>query len=311
MPVTSRGMERTGLFRIDQAVEAVFKPEDLDAGVAGGFDDGTDDGIQAGGVASPGEDTNFFEFGHGNGTRAHGDGTHASDLSSIAARLIVCARISKHVISVARKCQFSEHGAQSEGRAHLGRARRGMLDSLVGSAQRCVCETVRWSRDHQGAASSAGRALRSQCRGREFDPRAVHQVHFSNSVISDAVEGSLRRRFCVVPRLCPRLGDRARRSCASLSGVCTARACAIGDDAVIIFDPDPISACLPMLETVVNGKKHHAVSRQSASIFSNVSCGFVSSTNMSARNFWSASRLLLTRAVFAAKSNPRRIRPGS
>ena len=60
MPVTSRGMERARLFRIDQAVEAVFKPDDLDAGVVGGLDDGTDDGVQAGGVTSPGEDTNFL-----------------------------------------------------------------------------------------------------------------------------------------------------------------------------------------------------------------------------------------------------------
>ena len=55
MPVTSRGVstrERPGSM---QSVEAVFEADALDAGVAGGFDDGADDGVQTGRVAAAGE----------------------------------------------------------------------------------------------------------------------------------------------------------------------------------------------------------------------------------------------------------------
>ena len=41
---------------LDQAVEAVFDADALDAAVAGGLDDGADDGVQAGRVAAAGED---------------------------------------------------------------------------------------------------------------------------------------------------------------------------------------------------------------------------------------------------------------
>ena len=41
---------------LDQAVEAVLEADALDAGVAGGLDDGADDGVQARSIAAAGED---------------------------------------------------------------------------------------------------------------------------------------------------------------------------------------------------------------------------------------------------------------
>ena len=64
MPVTSRGVstrERSGSM---QAVEAVLEADALDAGVAGGLDDGADDGVQAGRVAAAGEDADARDRGH-------------------------------------------------------------------------------------------------------------------------------------------------------------------------------------------------------------------------------------------------------
>ena len=48
--------ERPRSTRLDQAVEAVLEADALDAGVAGGLDDGTDDGVQAGGITAARED---------------------------------------------------------------------------------------------------------------------------------------------------------------------------------------------------------------------------------------------------------------
>jgi hypothetical protein len=52
---------------------------------------------------------------------------------------------------------------------------------------------VEWSSNilRGWAASSAGRALRSQCRGRGFDPPAVHQILRTKSFGSRQVEDRL------------------------------------------------------------------------------------------------------------------------
>ena len=57
--MTSRGASSARLLRVDQAVEAVFETDDLDAGVVRGLDDGADDGVEAGGVAAAGEDADL------------------------------------------------------------------------------------------------------------------------------------------------------------------------------------------------------------------------------------------------------------
>ena len=45
----------------EQPVEAVFDPDDFEAGVAAGLDDGADDRVQAGGIAPAGEDADFLD----------------------------------------------------------------------------------------------------------------------------------------------------------------------------------------------------------------------------------------------------------
>ena len=50
--------------RVEQAVEAVFEADDLDAGVERGLDDGADDGVEAGGIAAAGEHANTFDGRH-------------------------------------------------------------------------------------------------------------------------------------------------------------------------------------------------------------------------------------------------------
>ena len=56
--------EHARFLRVDQSVEAVLEPDDRHAGVGRRFDDGSNDGIEAGGVAAAGEDANFFNGGH-------------------------------------------------------------------------------------------------------------------------------------------------------------------------------------------------------------------------------------------------------
>ena len=46
---------------LEQAVEAVLEPDALDAGVAGGLDDGADDRVEAGRVAAAGQDADAFD----------------------------------------------------------------------------------------------------------------------------------------------------------------------------------------------------------------------------------------------------------
>ena len=50
--------------RVEQAVEAVFEADDLDAGVEGGLDDGADDGVEAGCITAAGEHANTFDRRH-------------------------------------------------------------------------------------------------------------------------------------------------------------------------------------------------------------------------------------------------------
>ena len=52
-------------FRVDETVEAVLESDDLDARVAGRLYDGTDHGVQTGGVATSGEDSYFLDLRHG------------------------------------------------------------------------------------------------------------------------------------------------------------------------------------------------------------------------------------------------------
>src|SRR5690349_10207916 len=61
-----------------------------------------------------------------------------------------------------------------------------MLDSFgwTRPARPCRALLVESASHLSWAASSAGRALRSQCRGREFDPRAVHQLNPTASAFS-------------------------------------------------------------------------------------------------------------------------------
>ena len=47
MPVTSRGVSTRERSVFEQAVEAVFEADALDAGVGRGLDDGADDGVEA------------------------------------------------------------------------------------------------------------------------------------------------------------------------------------------------------------------------------------------------------------------------
>ena len=63
MPVTSRGVSDARTARLDQAVEAVFEADALDAAVGGGLDDGADDGVEAGRVAAAGENADAFDGG--------------------------------------------------------------------------------------------------------------------------------------------------------------------------------------------------------------------------------------------------------
>ena len=64
MPVTSLGRERPRARRVEQAVEAVFEADDLDAGVEGRLDDGADDGVEARCIAAAGEHANAVDDGH-------------------------------------------------------------------------------------------------------------------------------------------------------------------------------------------------------------------------------------------------------
>jgi hypothetical protein len=68
MPVTSCGRQDARLLRIDEAVEAVFEANHLNAGVGGRFDDRANDRIQAGSITAAGEDPDFFHSGHQCGT---------------------------------------------------------------------------------------------------------------------------------------------------------------------------------------------------------------------------------------------------
>ena len=73
-PISDTAVEAIQLALHDAGLEA----EDLDAGVGGGFDDGADDGVQAWGIATPGEHSDFFQQGHEWGTDASQRGaTHA------------------------------------------------------------------------------------------------------------------------------------------------------------------------------------------------------------------------------------------
>ena len=56
--------ERTGLFGVDQTVEAVLETDDLDACVVGRFDDGADHRVQARGVTASGENSDFLDLRH-------------------------------------------------------------------------------------------------------------------------------------------------------------------------------------------------------------------------------------------------------
>ena len=64
MPVTSRGVSDARAGGVEQAVEAVFEADDLDAGVAGGLDDGADDGVQAGRIAAAGQHADLLHRRH-------------------------------------------------------------------------------------------------------------------------------------------------------------------------------------------------------------------------------------------------------
>ena len=72
--------QRPRLLGIDEAVEAVFEADDLDAGVVRGLDDGADDRVQAGSVAAAGEDSDFLHLRHGRRVRRPARGRVASHL---------------------------------------------------------------------------------------------------------------------------------------------------------------------------------------------------------------------------------------
>jgi len=52
------------LLGIDEAVETLFEANDFDARVVGGLHHCADDRVQAGRIAAPGQDANFFYRGH-------------------------------------------------------------------------------------------------------------------------------------------------------------------------------------------------------------------------------------------------------
>ncbi len=137
MPVTSRGVSGRHRPSSSQTVEAVFEADALDAGVAGVLDHGTDDGVQAGGVAAAGEDA---------------DAGNRFD----------------HVYCLASGQSILPTIANGDG-ASVRQRKLAVVNS-----------TVDFGRDHRlergrsWAASSVGRARRSQRRGRGFEPRAVH-----------------------------------------------------------------------------------------------------------------------------------------
>src|SRR5207342_2612282 len=54
----------TAPVRFEQAVEAVFEAQALDPAAAGGFDDSSDDGVQAGRVAAARKDAKPLDRGH-------------------------------------------------------------------------------------------------------------------------------------------------------------------------------------------------------------------------------------------------------
>ena len=62
--MTSRGVSDARAGGIEQAVEAVFEADDFDAGVAGGLDDGANDGVQAGCITAAGEHANLLHRRH-------------------------------------------------------------------------------------------------------------------------------------------------------------------------------------------------------------------------------------------------------
>ena len=127
-----------------QAVEAVLEADALDAAVAGGLDDGADDGVEAGGVAAAGED--------------------ADALDAMTLRPTI---------------------------ANGRRAR-------CGGAKRRVTLGVRFS-SLKWAASSVGRAPRSQRGGREFEPPAVHQILQQFSEFLTPLRTPPKRRFSFPP----------------------------------------------------------------------------------------------------------------
>ena len=63
--MTSLAVSTPRSIGLDEPVEAVLEPDDLDAVVDAGLDDGADDGVQAGSVAAPGEHADSLQFCHG------------------------------------------------------------------------------------------------------------------------------------------------------------------------------------------------------------------------------------------------------
>ena len=77
--------------RLEQAVEAVFEADALDAGVAGRLDDGADDGVQAGRVAAAGEDADAFDRRHAAATIANARSVGA--LRAAKSRVLQTSRV--------------------------------------------------------------------------------------------------------------------------------------------------------------------------------------------------------------------------
>ena len=67
------GVQDAASIELEQTVKAVFHPEDVDVGIAARLDDGTDDRVQARGVAPAGEDADFPDgLRHGECGRSDG-----------------------------------------------------------------------------------------------------------------------------------------------------------------------------------------------------------------------------------------------
>jgi len=56
--------QHPGAVRFDQAVETVLEADGLDAAVRGGFDDGADNGVEAGGIATARQDAKACDCRH-------------------------------------------------------------------------------------------------------------------------------------------------------------------------------------------------------------------------------------------------------